>query len=92
MSYLYNKNDKATRILPFVQLRLSIENKLKVVIFIARWSVCFVRPKWREVERPTGAINYKNTTRTITIAELSVFETLSLEIFGSISLRATLHY
>ena len=72
----------------------SVETIKLIVIFIARWSVCFVLLKYRKVECPIvwwchelekcNPYHYKQQS-------LPVFETLSLEIFRSVSLRGTLH-
>ena len=43
--FWFNKNDKNIHILFFVQLHVFIENEPKVVTFIARKVVCFMRLK-----------------------------------------------
>ena len=53
LSFWLYKNDKNARIIPFVQLHVSIGNGPKVVRFIARRPVCFVRPTWRKVKSST---------------------------------------
>ena len=52
--FRFNKIDKNARVLSFVQLHLYIDNEPTLVIFIARWAVCFVGPKSRMVEYPTA--------------------------------------
>ena len=52
-SFWFNKNDKNSRIVPFIQLYRFVKSEPIVVVFIARRAVYFVRPKSLQIERPT---------------------------------------